>query len=339
MLTAVSVSVVMEGGRVRAGGTAAALLALLLVLGGCTGGTDDGAVGATPDPATARAEPPLPTAEEAAASLQTAMRRVRDRVVAVAAELDQTRHLLPRGRPVTDAAALVFINADALEEAITAADAVAAEVAGQAEAVTEDASETDRANQRTPAEWADGGIARGAEVLQGAADAARGVLRRGREEAEMWRQLGDLDVRMDHVVADWEDRPPGSGRPADDFGALLGEAAAIAEDAAAVTPVPARCPDHVDLRGQWARTLEERTQALTDALAAGADPAQAIGDARRDPYGADRLAQDAERRLCWGVNSQVANGASWIAGQEVILAQTLDLPVPPFAAPQPEPGG
>jgi hypothetical protein len=30
------------------------------------------------------------------------------------------------------------------------------------------------------------------------------------------------------------------------------------------------------------------------------------------------------------VNSQVANGAGWVAGQEVVPAQALGRPVPPF---------
>ncbi len=111
-----------------------------------------------------------------------------------------------------------------------------------------------------------------------------------------------LDVRADAAVA----AVPGDPAALD----------AVARDAAATTAVPARCPDLLAARVRWAKHAAARLRA---------------GDLDRgNLYGEDRLAADAADRFCWGVNSQVANGAGWAAGQEVVLAQALGRPVPPF---------
>lgn len=263
---------------------AGAVLGLLLAAGGCTSGGEE--AGRAPAPAVGRATAATATTPPAdpGAVLQDVMGVMRDRTAALAAEVDQVRHLLPRGRDMADGAAVLATHAAAAREAIAAAEETARDLSGEGE------------------------VGEGADLVLGAADAARGVVERAGQEAAMLVRIGEFDVRADAVVAGAADAGEGA--------ADVAELDAVAREAGEETAVPGRCPDLLAARQRWAEGAAARVRA------GDLDPVL--------PYGEDRLAADAGDRFCWGVHSQVANGAGWVAGQEVVLAQTLGRPVPAF---------
>lgn len=275
--------------------TTACIALLMLSAAACTAGSQT-----APDPMPSAA-PPASKVTAARAALGDPMVALAESLLQLSDAVDTVRHETPRGGELVANVDAVLPLVTALETATANADRAARDMG-----LTDDR------------------VGRAATVVADTAEVAARAGADASAELAALRQLAELDVAMEAVVATWD--APGSQSARRSALAEAGaQADALAEQARAEPALPADCPALRDHRVTWAGTVAERSRALS-ALATGSSGAEhdaqlATFDA--EPYGEDRLAADAADRPCWRQSSVLAQSADGVRGQVAALESLL----------------
>ena len=204
-------------------------------------------------------------------------------VIALGDAVDQARHASRRGREM----------ADDVEELATLGDEVldAAKAAGGAA-------------EKAPVEQA-------ADVVVAAAAEARDAVAAAESEQSFLEEVAAIDTRLERAVTAWE-TPGSQSEIRERLGGVAADVAAQRKAVRALKPIPRRCTRLVRNRGEWVRTVYDRTVKLqAQANSAGGATFDELRAAyRRLPFGVEPRTADREDRRCWREESSVAVAAA-----------------------------